>query len=70
MNRFLKVFFGLDLWIALTLMTSMIVSMFFSEDNALMITFCLGFALVNSITCVLTIKSINFYKNKSIKTTN
>ena len=70
MNKFLKVFFGLDLWIALTLMTSMVVDMFFKGDNALMITFCLGFALVNAITCVLIIRSINFYKNKSIKTTN
>lgn len=70
MNKFLKLFFGLDLWIALSLMTTMMVDMIFSSRNAAMIACSIGLAIINVITCLVVINSINFYKNKTVKTTN
>ena len=72
MNKFIKWFFGLDLWIALTLITTMVVDIFFSRTrgNGMMISFSIGLALLNIIACVVIINSVTFYKNKEIKSTN
>ena len=38
MSKFIKAFFALDLWIALSLITTVIVNMLFSHDQVIMIT--------------------------------
>lgn len=70
MSKFIKGFFALDLWIALSLITTMLANMLFSYDQILMITLSIVFALVNAIFCVIIMKSVNFYKTKSIKRIN
>lgn len=70
MSKFIKAFFALDLWIALSLITTVIVNMLFSHDQVIMITLSIALALVNGIFSVIAMKSINLYRKKSIKRIN
>ena len=67
MNKFLKAFFALDLWIALSLITTIITNIFFSSNEVLMLSLSIVFALVNAVFSIITIKSINFYKTRNMK---
>lgn len=69
-NKLIAALFALDLWIAATLITSMFGNMFFADDKAILITFCLALAVVNAIFAVLIVSKINnnfFSKKRTAK---
>lgn len=67
MAKVIKGFFTIDLWLALTLITTMLANILIVDNKGFFITVTIACALVNAIFCVLAISSINFYKKKSTK---
>lgn len=63
MNKFIKLFFGVDLFAGLSLITSLIAKIFFSNDTLLFVSVAVIFALVNAIITIIITKRFNFYKN-------
>ena len=70
-NVFLNALFALDLWVALTIITTVILNIIVGEDRGLMITFASVVACVNAIFCSLIVVKVNskfFSKRKESKT--
>ena len=67
MNNFMRAFFTLDLWIALSLITTMVCNILFGHNQALMITISIACGTINALFCVLGSASMNFYKRKEVK---
>lgn len=67
MNKFLKAFFILDLWIALSLITTIIANILITKNQGLFITISVACALVNGVFCSLMSNSFNFGKKKESK---
>ena len=65
MNKFIKFFFGLDLFAGLTLITTFISKMLLKNDTVLFITVAIIFSIVNLIISIILAKKFNFYKNVS-----
>lgn len=63
MNKFIKLFFGVDLFAGLSLITSLIAKIFFSNDTLLFVSIAVIFAIVNVIITIIITKRFNFYKN-------
>ena len=67
MNKFLKAFFILDLWIALSLITTIAANIIIDENQVVFITISIICALVNGVFCSLISSSFNFGKKTSKK---
>lgn len=63
MNKFIKLFFEVDLFAGLSLITSLIAKIFFSNDTLLFVSIAVIFAIVNVIITIIITKRFNFYKN-------
>ena len=70
MNKFLKAFFILDLWIALSLITTVAANIIIGENQGVFITISVICALVNGIFCSLISGSFSFGKRNSKKIAN
>ena len=71
MNKFLKAFFVLDLWIALSLITTIIANIIIVNNQAVFASVSIVCAFVNGIFCLLISNSFNFKrKNNSKKYAN
>ena len=65
-NKFLNALFALDLWIASTIITTIIINMVLQNNRGLMVTFATILAVVNAIFWLLIVVKFNskFFSNK------
>lgn len=65
-NKFLNALFALDLWIASTIITTIIINMVLQNNRGLMVTFATILAVVNAIFWSLIFVKFNskFFSNK------
>ena len=63
MSKFIKLFFGIDLFAGLSLITTFISKMFFGNDKGWFITVAIAFGVMNLIVTLIAAKKFNFYKN-------
>ena len=63
MNKIIKIFLGIDLFVGLTLVTTYLTKLLFEPSNGYFIVLAIAFAFVNAIVTLITCKKINFYKN-------
>ena len=59
MNKFIKLFFEVDLFAGLSLITSLIAKIFFSNDTLLFVSIAVIFAIVNVIITIIITKRFN-----------
>lgn len=65
-NKFLNALFALDVWIASTIITTIIINMVLQNNRGLIVTFATILAVVNAIFWSLIVVKFNskFFSNK------